>query len=154
MEEKNKKKVLVVDDDNNLRSALVDKLNISDFDAVGAFNGEDGLGIRINSFNNKSMQKVILLHNNELLDENGNEVEENGIKFCQSLFGDNTRWVQTSYNGKFRKRFASPGDAYLLVDDAFVPNSPGRLYTFDNQTKDWIIADKDLNDIMEKLNGK
>jgi len=48
MEEKNKKKVLVVDDDNNLRSVLVDKLNISGFDAVGAFNGEDGLERALN----------------------------------------------------------------------------------------------------------
>lgn len=43
MEEKNKKKVLVVDDDNNLREILTDKLNNSGFDAVGASNGEDGL---------------------------------------------------------------------------------------------------------------
>jgi len=103
---------------------------------------------------NNVVKRVIVVDNQKLIDQDGQENEALGIEFCKSLFGEDTRWVQTSYNGKFRKRFASPGDAYLLVDDAFVPNSPGRLYTFDNQTKDWIIADKDLNDIMEKLNGK
>jgi len=43
MEEINKKKVLVVDDDENLRLVLVDKLNISGFDATGAPNGKEGL---------------------------------------------------------------------------------------------------------------
>jgi CheY-like chemotaxis protein len=43
MEETNKKKILVVDDDDNLRLVLVDKLNISGFEAVGAANGQEGL---------------------------------------------------------------------------------------------------------------
>ncbi len=40
---KSKKKVLIVDDNNNLTSVLVDKFNLSGFDAMGAVNGEDGL---------------------------------------------------------------------------------------------------------------
>jgi len=40
---KTKKKVLVVDDDNNLNTVLVDKLNLSGFDAVGAADGVEGL---------------------------------------------------------------------------------------------------------------
>jgi CheY-like chemotaxis protein len=43
MEETNKKNILVVDDDDNLRLVLVDKLNISGFNAVGATNGKEGL---------------------------------------------------------------------------------------------------------------
>lgn len=39
----NKKKVLVVDDDENLNTVLVDKLNLSGFEAMGAVDGEDGL---------------------------------------------------------------------------------------------------------------
>ena len=38
-----KKKILVVDDDNNLNSVLVEKLTFSGFDAVGAHDGEEGL---------------------------------------------------------------------------------------------------------------
>jgi len=43
MENEQKKKVLVVDDDANLSGVLVDKLNFSGFEAVSAANGEEGL---------------------------------------------------------------------------------------------------------------
>ena len=43
MEQTDKKKILVADDDENLRLVLVDKLNIVGFDAVGASNGKEGL---------------------------------------------------------------------------------------------------------------
>jgi len=43
MEKTNKRKILVVDDDENLRLVLTDKLNIAGFDAAGATNGKEGL---------------------------------------------------------------------------------------------------------------
>jgi len=43
METTNKKRILVIDDDKNLRLVLVDKLNVSGFDAMGASNGQEGL---------------------------------------------------------------------------------------------------------------
>lgn len=39
----NKKKVLVIDDDINLNSALINKMNLSGLDAVGASGGIEGL---------------------------------------------------------------------------------------------------------------
>lgn len=39
----NKKKILVVDDDENLLTVLVDKLSASGFDVTGAVDGKDGL---------------------------------------------------------------------------------------------------------------
>ncbi|HEY4498757.1 MAG TPA: response regulator [Candidatus Paceibacterota bacterium] len=39
----NKKKVLVVDDDDNLRMVLMDKLGASGFEVADAPNGEEGL---------------------------------------------------------------------------------------------------------------
>jgi len=42
--------------------------------------------------------EVIVVDNHEL-DDNGNESEAKGIAFCRSLLGDDTEWVQTSYNG-------------------------------------------------------
>jgi len=41
----------------------------------------------------------VIVVNNAELDDNGTESEAKGIAFCQSLFGENTEWVQTSYNG-------------------------------------------------------
>ena len=43
MENSNKKKILVVDDDDNLRGVLMDKLNISGFETFEARDGEEGL---------------------------------------------------------------------------------------------------------------
>ena len=40
---KNKKKVLIVDDNSNLVTVLVDKFSASGFEAMGAVDGEDGL---------------------------------------------------------------------------------------------------------------
>lgn len=66
-----------------------------------------------------TVKQVIVVHNNELLDENGNESEQKGIDFCQSLFGGT--WIQTSYNGSFRKNFAGIGFIYDPIRDAFIP---------------------------------
>jgi hypothetical protein len=61
--------------------------------------------------------RVIVVHNNELLD-NGVESEQKGIDFCHNLLGG--RWIQTSYNGNFRKRFCGTGDYYDETLDEFV----------------------------------
>jgi len=44
------------------------------------------------------VREVIVVNNTEL-DENGFESEAKGAAFCRSLFGQDTQWVQTSYNG-------------------------------------------------------
>ena len=68
--------------------------------------------------NNKVIQ-VIVVGNNDCLDSNGNESEEVGIAFCKSILGDNTEWVQTSYNSTIRGKFARIGDTYNKVEDVF-----------------------------------
>ena len=67
---------------------------------------------------NKVIQ-VIVVHNNELMLD-GEESETKGIIFCKSLFGEETRWKQTSYNGNFRKNYAGFGYTYDAVLDEFV----------------------------------
>lgn len=71
---------------------------------------------------NNVVKQVIVVHNNELLDEYGNESESKGIIFCQSLFSGN--WVQTSYNATMRKNYASIGFTYDPIRDAFIPPKP------------------------------
>lgn len=78
---------------------------------------------------------VHVVHNNELATdtevviENGFVKEklvlseEKGIQFLKSLYGADTRWAQTSYNNKFRGRYAGIG--YTFVDGEFVaPEGP------------------------------
>lgn len=65
--------------------------------------------------------QVIVISNDDLLDANGNEQEYLGMQVCQSIFGPHTRWVQTSYNSNFRKKYAGVGDKYDLVANIFYP---------------------------------
>jgi hypothetical protein len=53
---------------------------------------------------------VIVVSNEDILDENGNESETLGIAFCQKFI--NSNWVQTSYNGNFRGKYAGIGDTW------------------------------------------
>jgi hypothetical protein len=67
---------------------------------------------------NNIVKQVVVVHNNELLDESGNESEQKGIDFCNNLFGG--QWIQTSYNGSIRKNFAGQGCIYDSIRDAFL----------------------------------
>lgn len=67
---------------------------------------------------NNIVTNVIVVHNNELLDENGIESEQKGADFCFAHFGG--RWVQTSYNANFRGNYASIGYTYNETLDAFI----------------------------------
>jgi hypothetical protein len=79
------------------------------------------------------VKQVIVVHNNELLTESGNESEAKGITFCQSLFGGN--WVQTSYNGSIRKNFAGIGFIYDPVMNAFYAPQPYSSWTLDENAR-------------------
>lgn len=67
---------------------------------------------------NNIVINVIVVHNNELIDDNGNESEAKGIDFCVAHFGG--RWVQTSYNATFRGVYAGIGYTYDETLDEFV----------------------------------
>lgn len=84
---------------------------------------------------NNIVTQVIVVNNNELLDETGNESEAKGIAFCQSLFGGN--WKQTSYNASFRKNYAGIGYAYDAGRDAFISPKPFPSWILDEETCGW-----------------
>ena len=68
---------------------------------------------------NNVVTQVIVVANEELLLD-GVENEDKGIAFCKSLLGEDTRWVQTSYNGNIRKNYAGIGYTYDVNQDVFV----------------------------------
>jgi hypothetical protein len=109
---------------------------------------------------NNVVEQLVMVHNNELLDENGQESEAKGIEFLHKLYKDNTaNWKKTSYNtrlGKyfvvnenneyvlgpdqskaFRKMFAQEGDVYDPVNDWFLPPQPFPSWTFDQEKWRW-----------------
>lgn len=66
------------------------------------------------------VRQVIVVDNNVLLDEEGKESEEKGVEFCKN-FGTHGRWIQTSYNSKFRGTYAGIGHVYNEQLDIFEP---------------------------------
>lgn len=84
---------------------------------------------------NNTVLQVIVVHNNELLDENGVEQEYKGASFCRNLFGGT--WVQTSYNAKIRKNYAGIGFTYDSQRDAFIPPKPFASWVLNEQTCQW-----------------
>jgi hypothetical protein len=86
---------------------------------------------------NNVVSQVIVVHNNELLDDQDSEREELGIAFCRSLFGAETLWVQTSYNANFRKNYAGIGYTYDAVRDAFISPKPYPSWILNEDTCQW-----------------
>jgi hypothetical protein len=80
--------------------------------------------------------QVIVVHNNELMHE-GVEQEAKGVAFCQSLFGAQTNWKQTSYNGNMRKNYAGVGFTYDAGRDAFIAPQPYASWVLDEATCNW-----------------
>jgi len=85
---------------------------------------------------NNIVQQIVVINNAVLLDSEGNEVEQLGIDFCKSLYGQDTKWIQTSYNGNFRKQYASIGCFYHDKNDIFVGPQPFQSWSID-ENFDW-----------------
>lgn len=81
--------------------------------------------------------EVLVVHNNELLDENGTEQESKGINFLKTLFGSEFEWKQTSYNANIRKNYAGIGYSYDEQRDAFIPPQPFASWVLDENTCQW-----------------
>lgn len=108
---------------------------------------------------NNTVTQVIVVHNNDCMLD-GVENETVGIMFCKSLFGQDTVWKQTSYNGNARKNYAGIGFTYDSARDAFIPPKPfaswnlnedsclweapvayptdGKVYSWDESTTNWV----------------
>jgi hypothetical protein len=84
---------------------------------------------------NNIVTKVIVVSNQDILDENGQESEQKGIDFCSNLLGGT--WKQTSYNGKIRKNYAGIGYTYDEGRDAFIAPKSYNSWLLDETTAQW-----------------
>jgi hypothetical protein len=82
--------------------------------------------------------QVIVVSNDAINNEPFPQSEPTGIAFCQSLYGANTKWAQTSYNASFRKNYAGIGFTYDATLDAFVPPQPYPSWTLNQDTAQWV----------------
>jgi hypothetical protein len=81
--------------------------------------------------------RVSVVRNVDILDKNGNESEEIGIQFLQSIHGQTTKWKKTSYNNNFRHRYAGIGMVYNNQYDVFLAPQPYPSWTLNTETYEW-----------------
>lgn len=86
---------------------------------------------------NDVVLRVVVIANSDIM-KDGVEDEATGIAFCQSLFGADTLWAQTSYNAKFRVHYAGIGYTFDRYRDAFIPPQPYPSWTLDYVSCDWV----------------
>jgi hypothetical protein len=67
--------------------------------------------------NDNKVLRIVLVDNKNTADADGNEVEAIGIAYLENLLGGN--WIQTSYNGKMRGRYAGIGMKYDPIENLF-----------------------------------
>ncbi len=87
---------------------------------------------------NNEVIEILVIHNNEVTDQNGDEVEELGIDFLKSIYGETTNWKQTSYNSNIRGTFAEIGGIYKEDEDRFVPSSPFPSWVLNEDETEWV----------------
>jgi len=68
---------------------------------------------------NNIVREVIVINNEVLENKDFPESEPIGIAFCKSLYGEDTNWLQTSYNNNFRGSYAGSGMIYDSELDIF-----------------------------------
>jgi hypothetical protein len=86
---------------------------------------------------NNLVTQVIVVNNATVDNLPFPESEPVGVAFCQSLYGADTIWKQTSYNGNFRVNYAGIGFTYSLELDAFVPPQPYPSWILNTTTVQW-----------------
>jgi hypothetical protein len=79
---------------------------------------------------------IHVLNNTVITDGEGNEQEQLGVDFLTQLHGVGS-YIQTSYNGSFRKNYAGIGYSYDKVRDAFIPPKPYPSWTLNEGTCLW-----------------
>jgi len=86
---------------------------------------------------NNVVVEVVVIDNNAVNNLPFPDSEPIGVAFCQSLYGADTVWKQTSYNGTFRKRYAGEGLIYNSEVDAFISPKPYPSWSLDKEIGNW-----------------
>jgi hypothetical protein len=79
----------------------------------------------------------VLVVSNDITTIDGVEDEQRGIDFLATGWPTEGAWVQTSYNGNARGRYAGIGFTYDADWDAFIPPQPFPSWILNEDTIDW-----------------
>lgn len=84
--------------------------------------------------------EVIVVNNEDIEDNNGDEQESIGIDFITNTLGLSGTWKQTSYNGNFRGNYAGIGHIYDSTNDVFYEQQPAANLILNTTTWKWETA--------------
>ena len=92
---------------------------------------------RVNSENVVTF--VTPIPNEMITDVNGVEHEDWVLDHLYSTIPDSVgdRWIQTSYNNNFRKKYAGIGYTWNEQLDAFIPPKPYKSWILNQETAEW-----------------
>tara|TARA_B100000131_G_scaffold288877_1_gene300512 strand:- start:117 stop:665 length:549 start_codon:yes stop_codon:yes gene_type:complete len=93
---------------------------------------------------NNIVQRVLVIGNEMILDENGEEDETLGDAYLRDLLPGSGPWLQTSYNGNKRDRYAGAGMRYNPEKDRFEPTScplGNKSHVYDEELN-WFVPPK------------
>tara|TARA_R110002051_G_scaffold83520_1_gene148146 strand:- start:1931 stop:2377 length:447 start_codon:yes stop_codon:yes gene_type:complete len=85
---------------------------------------------------NNIVTSMLVVNNDVIQDENGDEQESLGIAFLKNLYGNDTIWKQTSITNSFRKQYAEIGFFYDSAKDKFIGPQPHSSWSLDSND-DW-----------------
>jgi hypothetical protein len=86
---------------------------------------------------NNVVTQVIVVANKDTADSSGAESEAIGIAYLKGIFGEDTKWAQTSYNAKIRGRYSGIGYIYDTTRDAFITPKPYDSWILNDDTTEW-----------------
>lgn len=85
---------------------------------------------------NQIVTQILVVDNENCGNKEFPESEALGYAYLNAVGLPGT-YVQTSYNGKFRKHYAAVGYTYDSINDYFVPPKPFNSWLFDQDTATW-----------------
>lgn len=83
--------------------------------------------------NSDSIVEDIIVVDNDIITVDGVENENLGIEFCQTIHGEDTNWVQCSYNSNFRHVYPRKGSEWKPDVDKFILPQPFLSWTLNSE---------------------
>lgn len=74
--------------------------------------------------NSDNIVEDIIVVDNDIITVDGVENENLGIEFCKTIHGEDTNWVQCSYNKTFRHEYPRKGSEWKPDVDKFILPQP------------------------------
>lgn len=83
--------------------------------------------------NSDSIVEDIIVVDNDIITVDDAENENLGIEFCQTIHGEDTNWVQCSYNSNFRHTYPRKGSEWKPDVDKFILPQPFLSWTLNSE---------------------